>query len=87
MAKLLAIETVRESLPAGQEMTIATTWTIEAGERVLRAKADPNGEIFELDEANNSWADYGEFCAPAQSVRADRLAGVSPARASCSLKR
>ena len=59
--ELLAIETVRESLPAGQEMTIAIPWTIEVGERVLRAKADPNGEIFELDEANNAWADYGEF--------------------------
>ncbi len=59
--ELLAIETLPESLPAGQEVTVAIPWTVEVGEKVLRAKADPNGELFELDEANNAWAEYFEF--------------------------
>lgn len=59
--ELLTVRTLLESLPAGQEVNIEIPWTIEIGERVLRAKADPNGELFELDEANNAWADYFEF--------------------------
>lgn len=59
--ELLAVQTLQESLPAGQEVNIAIPWTVEAGERVLRAKADPLGELFELDEANNAWAEYFEF--------------------------
>jgi hypothetical protein len=55
------VQTLQESLPAGQEVNIAIPWTVEAGERVLRAKADPLGELFELDEANNAWAEYFEF--------------------------
>lgn len=59
--ELFTVQTRMESLSAGQEVTIAVPWTVEAGERVLRAKADPTGEIFELDEDNNAWADYFEF--------------------------
>ncbi len=59
--ELLAVQTLPESLPAGQEVNIEIPWTIEIGEKVLRAKADPNGELFELDEANNAWAEYFEF--------------------------
>lgn len=59
--ELLAVQILQESLPAGQEVNIEIPWTVEAGEKVLRAKADPNGELFELDEANNSWAEYFEF--------------------------
>lgn len=59
--ELLTVQTLPESLPAGQEVSIGISWAIEAGERVIRAKADPNGELFELDEANNAWADYFEF--------------------------
>jgi hypothetical protein len=59
--ELFTAQTLMESLSPGQEVTIAVPWTVEAGERVLRAKADPAGEIFELDEDNNAWADYFEF--------------------------
>ncbi|MFN4218189.1 MAG: CARDB domain-containing protein [Candidatus Bipolaricaulia bacterium] len=59
--ELLAVQTLQESLPAGQEVSVAIPWTVEVGEKVLRAKADPNGELFELDEANNAWAEYFEF--------------------------
>lgn len=59
--ELFAAQTLMESLSPGQEVAIAVPWTVEAGERVLRAKADPTGEIFELDEDNNAWADYFEF--------------------------
>ncbi len=62
--ELLAVQTLQESLPAGQEVNIEIPWTIESGEKVLRAKADPNGELFELDEANNAWAEYFEFAPP-----------------------
>ncbi len=59
--ELFAAQTLMESLSPGQEVPIAVPWTVEAGERVLRAKADPLGELFELDEANNAWAEYFEF--------------------------
>lgn len=59
--ELLAVQTLQESLPAGQEVNIEVSWAIEVGEKVLRAKADPKGELFELDEANNAWAEYFEF--------------------------
>nr|BAL59135.1 hypothetical protein HGMM_OP3C290 [Candidatus Acetothermum autotrophicum] len=59
--ELIAIETLSESLPTGHEVALAVPWTVEVGERVIRAKADPNGELFELDEANNTWAEYFEF--------------------------
>lgn len=62
--ELLAVQTLQESLPAGQEVNIEIPWTVESGEKVLRAKADPNGELFELDEANNAWAEYFEFAPP-----------------------
>lgn len=62
--ELLAVQTLQESLPAGQEVNIEIPWTIEIGEKVLRAKVDPNGELFELDEANNAWAEYFEFAPP-----------------------
>lgn len=58
---LLAVQTLSESLSAGREATVEIPWVIEAGEKVLRAKADPSGELFELDEANNGWAEYFEF--------------------------
>ncbi|MCS7197175.1 MAG: hypothetical protein NZ930_00555 [Candidatus Bipolaricaulota bacterium] len=60
----LAVQTLSERLPAGQEVTVALPWAAEVGEKVLRAKADPNGELFELDEANNAWTDYFEFAPP-----------------------
>lgn len=62
--ELLAVQTLQEILPAGQEVNIEIPWTVESGEKVLRAKADPNGELFELDEANNAWAEYFEFAPP-----------------------
>lgn len=62
--ELLTVQTLQESLLPGQEVNIAIPWTVQVGEKVLRAKADPNGELFELDEANNTWADYFEFAPP-----------------------
>ncbi len=59
--ELLSVATPAESLAAGQEVTVEAPWNVEAGERILRAKADPTGEIFELNEDNNAWADYFEF--------------------------
>lgn len=59
--ELLAVQTLQESLPAGQAVNIEIPWAIEVGEKVLQAKADPKGELFELDEANNAWAEYFEF--------------------------
>ncbi len=59
--ELLAVQTLQEILPAGQEVTLEIPWTVEVGEKVLRAKADPKGELFELDETNNAWAEYFEF--------------------------
>lgn len=56
-----------QDLAPDAEIVLETTWVIEAGERVLRAKVDPRGEIPEMDEANNSWADYFEF-APAPNA-------------------
>ncbi len=65
--ELIALEVLPESLPAGQEVTVKISWRIEAGEKVLRAKADPHGELFELNEENNVWAEYFEFAPLPQS--------------------
>lgn len=59
--ELIALEVLRENLLTGQEVTVETSWKVEVGEKVIRAKVDPNGELFELNEANNIWADYFEF--------------------------
>lgn len=81
--ELLTVQTLQESLPAGQEVTVAVPWALEAGEKVLRAKADPLGELFELDELNNSWADYFEF--PPMPNRCAQVVSLEFASASLSL--
>jgi hypothetical protein len=45
-----------EALAAGQELIVSQDWTVDIGERILRAKADPGAKIIELDETNNSLA-------------------------------
>jgi hypothetical protein len=50
-----------EGLEAGQEATVAFDWTVEIGERILRAKADPDGRMIETDESNNALAKQLDF--------------------------
>ncbi|MCI2431424.1 hypothetical protein LM602_02555 [Candidatus Acetothermia bacterium] len=52
---------LEQELAPGTEVSVEIPWAGEVGEKVLRAKADPHGEIPELDEANNSWSEYFEF--------------------------
>ncbi len=50
-----------EALAAGQELIVSQDWTVEIGERILRAKADPSAKIIETDEANNALAKTLDF--------------------------
>ncbi len=59
--ELLGTATVEQELAPGADITVEVPWRIVHGERVLRAKADPQGEIPELEEGNNSWSEYLEF--------------------------
>lgn len=52
---------VEQELSSGAEIVVSVPWGREAGEKVLRVKADPLGEIPETDESNNAWSDYFEF--------------------------
>lgn len=62
--ELIRTTTVEQALPPGTEILVEVPWKIVPGERVLRAKADPHGEIPELEEGNNSWSEYFEFAPP-----------------------
>lgn len=59
--ELVQTITVEQELPARAEIAVSLPWAGEIGEKVLRVKADPLGEIPELEEGNNSWSDYFEF--------------------------
>lgn len=59
--ELIKTTTVEQDLSPGAEILVEVPWKIVYGEKVLRAKADPHGEIPELEEGNNSWSEYFEF--------------------------